>query len=102
MSCISKIAVIETGQQSAQMLKPEGLFYESIIAGDYKKSGYSFSHAGKSKTCADYQDTDIIKATLTAVNFSLCNWFEIPCSKKDESTETHLVFIAKKVASIPY
>jgi len=36
------------------MLKPEGLFYESIIAGDYKKSGYSFSHAGKSKTCADY------------------------------------------------
>ncbi len=77
------------------LLNYNGVFYFSVIEGDYFNSGYEFGSSGD-KCYVYYYNEDFFKKLLLQTHFELKNVIRINYTKSDNTTNTHLIFIAKK------
>ena len=80
---------------SSALLNNGGLFYFSIIEGDYQKSGYVKSSTGD-QTYLYYHQEDYLQEALKASQFELIDTQRKEFAGAAEAYSTHLVFIARK------
>lgn len=77
------------------LLNANGIFYFSVIEGDYNTSGYELGSSGD-KAYVYYYSEDFFKKLLHQTNFELINLIRKNYTKSDKTTSTHLIFIANK------
>ena len=82
-------------KDSCQLLAKDGILYLSTIEGDYNSSGYEYGSTGD-KTYVHYYSVDFFKKELTINNFELLELIKIVYPKTKDTSQTHIIFIAKK------
>ncbi|SDM32060.1 class I SAM-dependent DNA methyltransferase [Kriegella aquimaris] len=78
------------------LLREDGIFYLSFVAGDYKNSGYILGSTGD-KTYFYYHNLEKIKNELEVNSFIIVNLMEKEFQKSDGSIQIHTIIIGKKV-----
>lgn len=81
---------------SAKILSEGGIFYLSTIAGDYSQSKIQTSSNGQYQSWVYYYPAETLGKFLQKASFEVVRQFQIPYSKTDGTTETHLIFICRK------
>lgn len=82
--------------QCAQKMNLNGIFYVSLIEGNYEDSKPEHSSDGKHTIMVHYYNDTFILKQLHNAGLQLLESIKIPYHKADGSSSTHLVFIAKK------
>ncbi len=77
------------------LLSSEGIFYLSLIVGDYKQSGFEKGSTGDQVYVYYYQKEDLIKS-LKQREFKIINTIIKSYQKKDGENQSHLIIFAKK------
>lgn len=81
---------------SAAILKAGGIFYFSVIEGDYEKSSLETSSNGEHSLFVYLHEQPFFHSELIKNGFDLIEEFRIPYQKSDLIGDTHLVMIARK------
>lgn len=79
------------------VLTDEGLFYVSYVAGESANSGFVTGSTGD-RMFFQYHSAAYVQHLLSETGFQLIHSEEISYSKKDQSTELHTVYIARKLS----
>ena len=79
------------------LLNNNGVLYLSAIEGDYEKSGYETGSSGD-QTYVYYHQKKYLTDRLEDNNFELSNLILKSYEKKDGTSQTHMVLIAKKIS----
>ncbi len=79
----------------AALLDTNGCLYISTIEGKYEQSGYEVGSTGD-KMYVHYYEHDFLSGCLENNNFSDLESISIPYTKRDGTTSTHLVIMARK------
>ncbi|MBK0403243.1 class I SAM-dependent methyltransferase [Adhaeribacter sp. BT258] len=82
----------------AALLPAGGIFYGSVIEGNYEQSGYEANSAGHKMYVYYYQES-FLEAQLQQNNFETVRFFRKKLPKADGTTSTHLIFIARKTSA---
>jgi predicted TPR repeat methyltransferase len=93
---LSKGETLKLISDSAGMLNDGGIFYLSVIEGDYDKSGYETSSNGQDKCFVYFHEEDYLKNGLEKNNFELKDLIRKNYIKGDGTVSTHLILIGKK------
>ncbi len=80
----------------AALLQPGGIFYISTIEGDYERSGYQSGSNPQDKMYVYYYPEAWVQDQLKSNQFEVVNLTRKSYPKKDGTTDTHLIFIARK------
>ncbi len=83
-------------KDSCQLLEKDGILYLSTIEGDYSSSGYEYGSTGD-ETYVYYYSDDFFKKELIKNNFELLELIKINYPKTKDTSQTHNIFIAKKI-----
>jgi 2-polyprenyl-3-methyl-5-hydroxy-6-metoxy-1,4-benzoquinol methylase len=78
------------------LLNPGGIFYGSVIEGDYQQSGYETSSNGQTTMYVYYHQEDYLRQELKHTDFKLIDLIRKAYTKADGTTNTHMIFIAIK------
>lgn len=81
---------------SSNLLNNKGIFYFSIIEGDYQQSGYEVSSNGKDKIFVYYYSEFFLKKALQKSGLICLEVHRKNYSKADGTVDTHLIFITQK------
>lgn len=83
--------------QCDQLLYPDGILYISFVPGHETDSHFITGMNGL-RVYFNYHDPKKIKTLLGNHQFKLLEQMEVPFQRKDNSTETHLIFLASKIS----
>ena len=97
---LSKDEACKLIQDCFSLLNANGIFYFSLIEGNYDKSAYETSSDGKDKCYVYYYDENYWRALLKENNFELIELKRIGYEKGNGIADTHLVFVAIPIAHI--
>ena len=79
------------------LLKENGIFYLSLIEGEYKKSKLETSSNGKHTMFVYLHEQSFLEAVLQKNNFQLLHLLKIPYQKSNSEQDVHLIFITRKM-----
>lgn len=79
------------------LLKENGIFYFSLIEGDYKKSKRETSSDGKHSMFVYLHEQNFIEESLQKNNFQLLHLLKIPYQKSNSEQDMDLIFISRKM-----
>lgn len=82
------------------LLNPAGLFYFSVIQGDYDRSGFETASTGD-RCYVYYYDETYLQNELVKNGFTLVSLTRIDFPKNDGTSQVNLVFIAQKDPVLP-
>ena len=95
MPYLSKEDCAKLLQDCAVLLNPGGIFYFSVIEGNYQNSGYETSSSGL-QMYVYYHQEDYLRESLQANDFELVDLIRKMYPQSDAATSTHLIFIVRK------
>lgn len=95
MPYLSKEDCAKLIQDSSHRLNSKGVFYCSVIEGDYNNSGYESGSSGD-KAYVYYHQQDHLQQLLEENDFENIQTIRKQYLKKDGVAQTHLIFIAVK------
>jgi len=91
---LSKSDCLSFVKNCSKLLNDQGTLYISFLEGDYKDSGYQTGSTGD-QIYFYYHDLDILKKQLIEHQFSIINTLYKQYPKKDKTTDTHTIIIAR-------
>lgn len=80
----------------ADLVKPGGVVYFSLIEGNYEDSGWQFASNNEDTAFVYYYNSVMIISLLTQCNLELVQNMDFQWKNNQDKTETHLVFICRK------
>lgn len=80
----------------ASMLKPEGVFYFSLIDGKYEESGYQYASNQVDRSYVYYYNSVKIMSMLNKCDLKIVQVEDINWKNNSGKMESHLVFIVRK------
>ena len=80
----------------ASILNEGGVFYLSLIEGDYGMSGYEQSSDGRNKAFVYYYKQDFFNNVITDTHLKIIRTWKFPYQKNDGSIQNHLVLVFRK------
>ena len=95
MPYLSKDDSVKFIKDCAGLLQMEGIFYCSIIKGDYANSGFAATSTGD-KCCLYFYDEDFLRDELTKNTFEILEVINKQFKKADGTVSEEIIFIAKK------
>ncbi len=99
MPYLSKTDCTKLIKDASTLLHEHGLFYFSIIEGEYHKSGFEAGSTGD-KAYVYYHQSSFLENELSKNGFELKNLIQKNYPAKEESNQIHKIFIAQKHSSI--
>jgi predicted TPR repeat methyltransferase len=98
MPYLSKQDCEKLVKDSANLLNAGGIFYFSVIEGNYENSGYETGSSGQDKMYVYYHQQNYLQKYLEVNNFELLQLIRKSYTKADGSLSTQMIFIAKKTS----
>ncbi len=83
-------------QDCAGLLHPNGIFYLSVIEGDYARAGYETGSSGQGGMYVYYYREAELRQALEGNGFELLHIYRKSFTQNDGNTSTHLIFLARK------
>jgi trans-aconitate methyltransferase len=98
MPYLTKEECIKLIQDSSNLLKVNGVFYFSLLSGNYQDSKQELSSDGKSSMFVYVHEHGYIKEALQNAKLNLLKLFIKNYQKADGTSEQHLIFITRLIA----
>ncbi|WP_242927799.1 class I SAM-dependent methyltransferase [Pontibacter vulgaris] len=96
MPYLSKAECVKLISDCSNLLDSNGILYFSAIEGNYSKSGYETSSNGQYSMYVYYHEAEYLQKGLQENNFELIGLSRKQYPKPDNSSSTHMIFIARK------
>jgi predicted TPR repeat methyltransferase len=93
---LSKEDVVKLINDCSYLLNRDGVFYLSALEGDYNKSGYETGSNGIDSMYVYYHQETYLEEQLKINGFESIDIKRKNYIKRDGTTSTHIIFIAKK------
>lgn len=95
MPYLSKAACAQLIKDAATLLQQGGIFYTSVIEGDYSQSGFE-RNSRNEQMYVYYHQADYLQASLKAEGFEAIQLVRKSYAKSADTISTHLILIARK------